>query len=65
MKNEIEFEVSIEKVQTMQDGAIRLTLDLAESCIEQAAELMECKRQGMTLLIKADKIIHNMFDGIK
>lgn len=61
MKNKIEFEASIEKIQTMQDGAIRLTLDLSESCIQQAAELMECKMKGMTLFIRADKIDNDIY----
>lgn len=61
MKNQIEFEASIEKIQTMQDGAIRLTLDLSESCIQQAAELMECKMMGMTIFIRADKVDHDIY----
>jgi len=36
-------------VQTLVDGGIRLTIDLPENCIAQAAMLMECKRQGIPL----------------
>ena len=37
------------KVQTMADGGIRVYLDLPESAIVQAAELMAYKREGVVL----------------
>lgn len=45
----IEFWATINKVQTMVDGGIRVYLDLPESAIMQAAELMTCKRHGIVL----------------
>ena len=45
----IEFVCAVYKVQTLADGGIRLTLDLPESAIPQAAMLMECKREEIPL----------------
>lgn len=58
MDKTIDFPAEIIKVQTMQDYGIRITLDMPETCVLQAAELMECIRNGVTLQIKA-KLIHN------
>jgi hypothetical protein len=45
MENEtICFPAQVVKVQTLADGGIRLTLDLPETAIFEAAQLMECKR---------------------
>jgi hypothetical protein len=41
------------KVQTLVDGGIRITLDLPEQAIPQAAMLMECKRQEIPLRFEA------------
>lgn len=40
----IKFAAQVAKVQSLADGGIRLTLDLPEDAIMQAAQLMECKR---------------------
>lgn len=54
----IEFPAEIIKIQQLQhDLAIRVTLDLPESCIMQMAQLAECKRAGAVLQIKAEPII--------
>lgn len=37
----------------MADGGIRVTLDLPEDAIMQAAQLMECKRVGIVLEVVA------------
>lgn len=52
----IEFPATVEKVQTLVDGGIRITLDLPEDAIAQAAQLMACKREGIPLNVevKAD-----------
>ena len=50
-KPKIEFPAEVNKVQTLADGGIRVTLDLPESAIQQAAMLMECKREGIALLV--------------
>ena len=49
----IVFPAEIIKVQTMVDGAIRLTLDLPADQIQNAAKLMEAKQRGATLEIAA------------
>lgn len=46
---EIAFVASVYKIQTLVDGGIRLTLDLPETAITQAALLMECQRQALGL----------------
>lgn len=49
----IQFTASVAKVQSLADGGIRLTLDLPEDAIMQAAQLMECKRWGAALNVTA------------
>ena len=49
----IAFQASVNKVQTLADGGIRVTFDLPETAIRQAAMLMECKRDGIPLVFKA------------
>jgi hypothetical protein len=43
------FTASVFKVQTLSDGGIRVTLDLAENATLQAAHLMVCQSQGIAL----------------
>lgn len=52
----IAFSATVEKVQTLVDGGIRITLDLPEDAISAAASLMACKREGIPLRVevKAD-----------
>ena len=45
----IKFWATVAKIQTLADSALRVTFDLAEDAIVAAAELMECKRQGVVL----------------
>ena len=47
--SKIEFQAVVYKVQTLVDGGLRLTLDLPESAIPQAAMLMECKREEIPM----------------
>ena len=47
--SETVFWAIVGKVQTMADGGIRVCLDLPESAIVEAAELMANKRQGVVL----------------
>lgn len=49
----IEFTAAVQKVQTLVDGGIRVTLDLSEQDVLIAAQLMECKRQGACLVVSA------------
>ncbi|MCP5019885.1 MAG: hypothetical protein GY938_32060 [Ketobacter sp.] len=48
-KPSIEFEFTVEKVQTMADGAIRLTLDMPETAVLQMSQFVECKRVGVAM----------------
>jgi hypothetical protein len=48
------FAATVAKLATLADGGLRLTLDLPETAIMQAAQLMECKRAGAVLLIDCD-----------
>ena len=41
----------IYKVQTLVDGGLRLTLDLPETAIAQAAQMMDWKRNGAAIKI--------------
>ena len=49
----LKFWAEVIKVQTMESGAIRLTLDLPENETVLMAQLAECKRRGAVLEIKA------------
>ena len=59
----IEFPAEIIKVQQLQiDFAIRVTLDLPETCIMQMAQLAECKRAGAVLQIRAEPYLTKLDD---
>ena len=45
------FDAIVDKVQTLADGGIKVSLLLSESAIPQAALFMECKRVGLALRI--------------
>ena len=51
--NSLKFVAEIIKVQTMESGAIRVTLDLPEHETVLMAKLAECKRMGAVLEVKA------------
>jgi hypothetical protein len=48
----IRFVAVVQKVQTLADGGLRVTLDLPETAIMQAAELMVCKREAVVLQVE-------------
>ena len=48
------FDATVNKVQTLVDNGIRLTLDLPEQAIEAAAVLMALKRQGSALRVMVE-----------
>jgi hypothetical protein len=52
---EIKFVAVVAKVQTMVDNGIRVVLDLPETAIKQAAELMECKRDEIALKVRIER----------
>ena len=51
----IRFDCNVAKVQTLADGGIRVTFDLAESEIPAMALLVECKRRGWALSAKLER----------
>jgi len=51
----VHFVAVVQKVQTLADGGLRVTLDLPESAIMQAAELMVCKREAVVLDVECKK----------
>jgi hypothetical protein len=51
----ISFIAVVQKVQTLADGGLRVTLDLSESAIMQAAELMVCKREAVVLQVECKR----------
>lgn len=55
-QNKIVFVASVASIKTLVDGGIRVTLDLPEDAIAQAAALMACKREQIPLKVevKAD-----------
>lgn len=52
MSEPIKFNAIVYKVQTLVDGGLRVTLDLPETAITQAALLMECKRLAAPLIVE-------------
>ena len=49
--NEIKFFASVSSVKTLADNGIRVTLDLPENAIKEAAMLMEYKREMIYLSV--------------
>lgn len=52
----IEFSATVASIKTLIDGGLRVTLDLPEDAITQAAQLMACKKDMIPLRVevKAD-----------
>ena len=55
-QNVIKFSASVSSVRTLVDGGINVTFSLGEDSIMQVAQLLECKREMIPLVIevKAD-----------
>lgn len=51
-KNKIVFVASVASIKTLVDGGIRVTFDLPEDAIAQAAALMACRRDGIPLKVE-------------
>lgn len=51
MSERLTFTAEVVKIQTLADHGIRVTLDLSEDAIVEAAKLMECKRQGVVVQV--------------
>lgn len=56
---DIKFSAQVSKVTTLVNGGLRLVLDLSESDIEVAKNMMEVKQAGAILKIVAIPIINN------
>lgn len=58
MANKITFSASVASVKTLADNGIRITFDLPEQAVSQAAALMQCKVDGIPLRVEvmADEI---------
>jgi len=55
----VRFWATVAQVRTLADGGIRVTLDLPENAIMQAAQLMECKRAEVVLDMMAKPRVEN------
>jgi len=58
------FWATVAQVRTLADGGIRVTMDLPEDAIMQAAQLMECKRAGVVLDVTAKPRMRNGKDQV-
>ena len=54
MTDPITFPAVVNKVSTLADGGLRVTLDLPEDAILAAAELMTCKREEVVLRVRVE-----------
>jgi hypothetical protein len=54
----IKFYATLAKIQTLADNGLRITLDLPENAVTQAAQLMELKRLGAVLGIEC-RVLEN------
>jgi hypothetical protein len=50
----IEFDAVVFKVSTLVDQGLRVTLDLPETALIAAAQLMAAKREGLNLHLKVE-----------
>jgi hypothetical protein len=50
----IQFDATVQKVQTLVDFGLRVTLDLPETAIISAAQLMAAKREGLILHVSIE-----------
>ena len=54
MTQVITFPAQVARVQTLADGGLRFTFDAPEDAVMQAAQLMECKRFGVGLVVNVE-----------
>jgi hypothetical protein len=52
----ISFDAIVNKVATLTDGGIRVTFDLPETAIDEAAALMRCKREEVPLRVACARL---------
>lgn len=63
MVNKIIFSASVASVKTLVDGGIRITFDIPEQAIAQAAALMECRREMIPLRVEVMADINEVDNG--
>ena len=61
---QITFDAVVSKVSTLADGGIRLTLDLPETAVMAAAQLMECKRLEVALRVTVESVETKADNGL-
>jgi hypothetical protein len=59
----IVFPAVVYKVQTLVDNGIRVTLDLPETAILSASQLMACQAKGITLQAELTPVEESSQDG--
>ena len=59
----IRFAAQVSKVTTLADGGIRLVLDLAETEIEVAKQMMEARQRGAILEVAAVAVLQSLTNG--
>lgn len=52
--DDLRFDAIVARVQTLADNGIRVTLDLPEQAVVEAAQLMELKRIGAALRVTVE-----------
>jgi hypothetical protein len=60
----ISFPASVARVKTLADGGIRVELDLPETEVMSAAQLMECKRAGAALKVTIETVEVKVSSGL-
>ena len=60
MTDAIRFAAQVEKVTTLTDGGIRIVLDLAETEIEVAKQMMIVRQQGAILEVAAIPVLQRI-----
>lgn len=50
-KNAIVFSASVASIKTLMDGGIRISFDLPEDAIKEAAALMQARIDGIALIV--------------
>ena len=54
MSDTVKFQAVVQKVQTLADGGLRFTFDAPEDAGMTAAQLIECHRLGVVLMVKCE-----------
>jgi hypothetical protein len=59
----ISFDATVYKVQTLVDMGLRVTFDLPENAVTQAAQMMELRRLGLPLRVVVEPVKQIESDG--